>query len=47
MFIISVQRRKWFPTTNDPQKGNYPQTGPPLIPDVDRKWSPMWTAIDP
>ena len=39
------QRRKWSPTANDPQTGNYPQIGPQMIPN--RKWSPMWTANDP
>ena len=46
MFLdIHVQRRKWSPTANDPQKANDPQTEPQMIPN--RKWSMIWTANDP
>ena len=37
--MTDMQRRKWSPTTNDPQTGNDPQIGPQMIPDADRKWS--------
>ena len=37
--LSTVQRRKWSPTTNDPQTGNDPRIGPQMIPDLDRKWS--------
>ena len=35
---VGVQRRKWFPTTNDPQTGTDPQVGPQMIPPENEEW---------